>query len=322
MKLVPEPIKAALKNRFGRRFQEQTPLSGLTTAHVGGPAEVLISIETGTELSETCQYLWENDIPMLVMGAGSNLLFSEDGFFGVILLNRTKRIEVIPTSTPPQIFAESGANLGMLARKAALAGIAGLEWASTVPGTVGGAVYGNAGAFGGDIHGNLLLAEILQRNEGRQTFTNETMEYAYRSSILKRQPRKSVIISAVFTGTQDDPIAIQERMRVYSERRRSTQPPGASMGSMFKNPQGDYAGRLIEAAGLKGTQIGGARISEIHANFFVNSPESKSNDIWQLVQLAQAAVFDKFQVKLELEVEAIGFSSQPNNGTSSIGKAV
>ena len=322
MSSVLAPIRKTLLKRFGKRLQSQVLLSSFTTAQVGGPAEVMIQIDTLAELEQTSQFLWNNDIPMLLLGAGSNLLFSESGFDGVVLLNRAKEIRMLPGANPPQIFAESGANLGTLARKAALAGIAGLEWASTIPGTVGGAVYGNAGAFNGDIKGNLLLAEILQQNIGKRIFSNADLGYSYRSSVLKRQSHQVVILNAVFSGVMDDPTQIQERMHQYSQRRRLSQPPGASMGSMFKNPPGDFAGRLIEAAGLKGTKIGGVQVSEIHANFFVNNDKASAEDIWQLVQLVKTTVDQKFAVQLELEVETIGFNLQPNTQTSLNGKSI
>jgi UDP-N-acetylmuramate dehydrogenase len=241
-----------------------------------------------------------------VVGAGSNLLFSDQPQ-GVILLNRAKAIKIEAQT----VWAESGANIGLTARKAALAGLSGLEWAAAIPGTVGGAVYGNAGAHGGDTQGSLLVAEILQQGKDRQNWPCKKLAYAYRSSILKRQNLQAVILSATFSCVPESPQTVQDQMQQYTHHRRRTQPPGASMGSMFKNPVGDYAGRLIEAAGLKGKQIGGVKVSDVHANFFVNTEHATAQDIWQLAQFVQEKVYQQFNVQLELEIETVGFSPAP-----------
>ncbi len=270
MTLISSALFNRLSKRFGTRLKENVPVAGLTTAQVGGPAAIVITIHAREELAETASLLWDAEVPFQVLGAGSNVLFSDQPYPGVILLNKAKSISIQETT----LWAESGANLGLAARKAALSGLSGLEWAAAVPGSIGGAVYGNAGAYGGDIAGSLLVAEILQPGEQPTNWSREKMAYTYRSSILKRQHRPAIILSATFSCQPDLPAAVQARMQQYSNHRRRTQPPGASMGSMFKNPPGDYAGRLIEAAGLKGKQIGGVKISEVHANFFVNTAHS------------------------------------------------
>jgi UDP-N-acetylmuramate dehydrogenase len=314
--MVPDSVLIHLNDRFQSKFQQNVLLSNLTTARVGGPADVVITIENNLELSELVRYLWKNQVTFLILGSGSNILFKDSGFEGVIILNRAKKIQIKSNGIQPEIWAESGANLGMLARKAALAGISGLEWAATVPGTVGGAVYGNAGAYDGDINGNLRLAEILQPDSNIYFLTSQEMQFDYRSSILKRSSEKAVILSASFDGRYANPGSIQNQMEQYQEKRRNSQPPGASMGSMFKNPPGDYAGRLIESAGLKGTTVGGVSVSRVHANFFVNEDQATANDIWQLIQMVQAKVYDQFKIQLELEVEPIGFITQTSDQTN------
>lgn len=314
--MVPDSVLIHLNDRFQSKFQQNVLLSNLTTARVGGPADVVITIENNLELSELVRYLWKNQVTFLILGSGSNILFKDSGFEGVIILNRAKKIQIKSNGIQPEIWAESGANLGMLARKAALAGISGLEWAATVPGTVGGAVYGNAGAYSGDINGNLRLAEILQPDSNIYFLTSQEMQFDYRSSILKRSSEKAVILSASFDGRYANPGSIQNQMEQYQEKRRNSQPPGASMGSMFKNPPGDYAGRLIESAGLKGTTVGGVSVSRVHANFFVNEDQATANDIWQLIQMVQAKVYDQFKIQLELEVEPIGFITQTSDQTN------
>ncbi len=314
--MIPNSVLSHLYDKFQSKFQQNVLLASLTTARVGGQADVVITTENNLALSELVRYLWVNKISYLILGSGSNILFHDNGFEGVIILNRAKKIQIKTEGENPEIWAESGANLGMLARKAALAGISGLEWAATIPGTVGGAVYGNAGAFGGDINGNLSLAEILQPDSNIYYLTSEEMQFSYRSSFLKRSSEKAVILSASFNGRHADPVSIQKQMELYQEKRRKSQPPGASMGSMFKNPSGDFAGRLIESAGLKGTTIGGASVSRVHANFFVNQDQATADDIWQLIQLVQAKVYDQFNIHLELEVEPIGFVNQTSQQTN------
>jgi UDP-N-acetylmuramate dehydrogenase len=223
-----------------------------------------------------------------------------------VLVNRARNVRIDARSDMPSVWAESGANLGAVARQVALRGLSGLEWAAGIPGTLGGAVYGNAGANSGDMSGNLALAEILHRTSGRESWTVEQMQYSYRSSAMKRHPGDAVILAARLRLDHDEPARVQSRMDEFSARRRNTQPPGASLGSMFKNPPGDFAGRLIESAGLKGERSGAAEISPIHANFFVNLGGASSTDIARLIALARRRVLEQTGVRLELEVELLG----------------
>lgn len=302
----------ALRAAFGERLQERVRMANYTTAHVGGEADAMLIVNTAQEMENTIRRLWDLDTPYYVIGAGSNLLVSETGVRAVIIVNRARTIKVDANHEPPTVWAESGANLGTIARQVALRGLSGLEWGASIPGTLGGAIFGNAGAHGEDMAGNLILAEILHSQLGRVDWSVDQMDYAYRSSILKRQPGNSIILAARLKLGHDTPEAIQNRMNDFSVRRRQTQPPGASLGSMFKNPAGDYAGRLIEAAGLKSTRIGDAEISSVHANFFINLGEATANDIGKLIALAQAAVQEKFGVRLDLEIELLGDWSSHN----------
>ncbi len=299
----------ALRAAFGDALKESVRLAGYTTARTGGPVDAFLQANSAADLERYTTKLWDLGVPFQVIGFGSNVLVSDDGMRGVVVLNRAKRIEIYEDSNPPTVWAESGAHIGTIARQAALHGLSGFEWAATVPGTLGGAVYGNAGAHGSDMNASLLLAEILHPN-GKETWNVEQMEYAYRTSRLKREHGTSgntaVILSAQMQLQKGDPQAIQETMERYSTHRRGTQPPGASMGSMFKNPPGDYAGRLIEAAGLKGYRVGDAEISTVHANFFINHGKATAADIGTLIQTARKTVAERFGTKLELEVELLG----------------
>jgi UDP-N-acetylmuramate dehydrogenase len=299
-----------LRQAFGERLQENVLMANYTTAHVGGPADAMLIVHDAAELEKAVRQLWDLEVPFILLGSGSNVLVSDRGVRGMVLVNRAKTVKIDARSTPPTVWAESGANFGALARQVALRGLSGLEWAATVPGTVGGAVYGNAGAHGGDMRSNLMLAEILHRTYGRLEWSPAQMNYDYRTSALKKEQGQAVILAARLKLAASSPADVQTRMEAFSEHRHGTQPPGASLGSMFKNPAGDFAGRLIEAAGLKGHRLGGVQISPMHANFFVNDESATASDIDGLIRLAQQTVFERSGVQLELEIERIGDWSQ------------
>jgi UDP-N-acetylmuramate dehydrogenase len=308
--LIASNALTALRQQFGQTLQENVSMASYTTARVGGPADALLVAHSAAEIESAARLLWKLNVPFYVLGSGSNILIADRGLQGVVIHNRARTVKIDVRSTPISVWAESGANFGAIARQVALRGLSGLEWATAVPGTLGGAVYGNAGAFGGDMRGNLLLAEILHPT-GKETWRLEQMGYGYRTSALKqahaagKQPT-AIILSARLKLEQSDPPTVQARMNANSEHRRGSQPPGASMGSMFKNPDGDYAGRLIEAAGLKGLRIGDAEISSIHANFFINHGAATASDIGALIRKAQETVLERLGIQLALEVELLG----------------
>lgn len=298
-------VLSTLRSAFGDRLQENAPLSGYTSARIGGPADAMVFVRSAEELEQAALRLWELDLPCLLLGGGSNLLVSDRGVRGVVLVNRARLVKFHSEGEAPSVWAESGSTLNDIAQRAARLGLSGLEWAASVPGSLGGALYGNAGAFGGEMSANLISLDLLFRS-GRETWGVEKMEYGYRTSLLKRERLPAYILSARLQLARGDTQAIQARMAENSERRRKTQPPGASMGSMFKNPPGDKAGRLLEAAGLKGTRIGNAEISSQHANFFINTSKTSAEDMRALLELAQKTVWEKFSVSLEPEIELVG----------------
>ncbi|MFZ5884949.1 MAG: UDP-N-acetylmuramate dehydrogenase [Chloroflexota bacterium] len=293
-----------LRAKFGDKVRENVPLAPFTSARIGGPADILLTADTSAELARMVKLLWKQDMPFVILGGGSNVLVSDRGVRGVVILNRAKGVK-FHLGDQPSVTVESGVVFSNLANRCASKGLAGLEWAATVPGTVGGAVYGNAGAFGGDVAGNLIRAELLTEN-GKEIFTVEQMGYGYRTSVLKRGEVKAVVLSAELALKNSTKEEVTVKIQQFSAHRKATQPPGASMGSMFKNPPGDYAGRLIEAAGLKGARIGNAEISPLHGNFFINHADTKAEDIRALIELAQKTVKEKLGVELELEIELIG----------------
>jgi UDP-N-acetylmuramate dehydrogenase len=295
-----------LRETFGDRMQENADLSSYTAARIGGPADVLVFVRKADELVQAAGKLWMMEVPFVVLGAGSNVLVSDRGVRGVVIINRARMLSFNLQAEPPTVHAESGVTPNDIAQRAARLGLTGFEWATSIPGSLGGAIYGNAGAFGSDIAGNLISVEVFHRQHGRQTWPVNKMEYGYRTSLLKRTHPPVLILSADLALNHGDRQSIKSKMEQFSSRRRTNQPPGASMGSMFKNPPGDKAGRLLEAADLKGKSIGNAMISTQHANFFINNGQTKATEMRALIELAQQAVLEKFGIKLELEVEMIG----------------
>jgi UDP-N-acetylmuramate dehydrogenase len=290
--------------KLGDRVKENVSLAPYTSARIGGPADIFITAESADDLARIFKLLEKQEMEYILLGGGSNVLVSDLGVRGVVVLNRAKAVR-FHNGDQPSVTVESGVIFSNLANRCASKGLAGLEWAATVPGTIGGAVYGNAGAFGGDTAGNLIWAELLTEN-GRERFTAEQMGYGYRTSALKRGEMDGIVLLAELALKNSTKEEVTVKIEQFSAHRKTTQPPGASMGSMFKNPNGDYAGRLIEAAGLKGTRIGNAEISPVHGNFFINHANTKAEDIRALIALAQRTVREKFGVTLELEVELIG----------------
>jgi len=295
-----------LRECFGERLQENVPLSSYTAARIGGPADVLVFVHSMDELAQTSEKLWEMDVPFILLGSGSNVLVSDKGVRGVVIINRARLVKFNSQLELPTVHAESGVTPNDIAQRAERLGLAGFEWAASIPGTLGGAIYGNAGAFDGDIAGNLLSVELVHRQFGRQVWPVTKMEYGYRTSLLKREHPPVIILSAELALKHGDSQEIRAKMEQISEQRHRNQPPGASMGSMFKNPAGEKAGSLIEKAGLKGRRIGNAEISKQHANFFISNGQTRSEDMKTLMELAQTTVLDKFGVQLEPEIEIIG----------------
>ena len=302
---MPRPDE--LRNAFRERLQEGVSLARFTSSRTGGSAEFLIQARNAAELRQAAVRLWAMNEPFRVLGGGSNVLVSDAGVRDVVILNEARDVR-FEMEGPARVVAESGASLGSLARRAADRGLSGLEWAATVPGTVGGAVVGNAGAgaHGGDVAGTLETAEILQPPDRLEGWPVERLEYAYRSSWLKSRPGQAVVVSAAFRLQAASAEVTRARVQANVEARQRTQPPGASWGSMFKNPPGDFAGRLVEEAGLKGRRIGQAEISRLHANFFLNEGGASAMDVAQLLIEARRRVEEHSGVRLALEIELVG----------------
>jgi UDP-N-acetylmuramate dehydrogenase len=295
-----------LKDQFGDLFREEDPLSRYTVARLGGPAEGMLRVKSRDDLLWAVRWIHDAEIPWFILGGGANVLASDAGFRGLVIINQARGSSI--DRETGIVTAESGVNLSTLARQCMAAGLAGLEWCVSVPGTVGGAVVNNAGAHDGDMAGSLIDAEILDLTTDEiSVWPVNQMRYDYRFSALKGTRGRYVVISArLQLEPGHDPSDLNAKADEFVAHRKKTQPPGASLGSMFKNPPGDYAGRLIDAAGLKGRQIGGVQISPLHGNFFVNVGGGTAADYSALIELAQASVRQQFGVDLELEIERLG----------------
>jgi UDP-N-acetylmuramate dehydrogenase len=236
-----------------------------------------------------------------MLGGGTNLLVADDGIRGVVFENAWNDIEVRGTV----VDAASGTPLASVAAAAARNGILGLEWMATVPGTVGGAVHGNAGAFGSETASALVDARLLDLNGDTWTARVDELEYSYRTSALQGTP--IICLRARFHGEPGDRPTAVKRIKEMANERIAKQPLAQpNTGSIFRNPPGDHAGRLIEAAGLKGARIGDAMVSEKHANFIVNAGQASATDVRELMRRCQAEVKARFGVELVPEVELVG----------------
>ena len=297
-----EGLWADLMTHFGPRASRDEPLSAHTTLRLGGPADIWFPAKSVAELITAVNLARQHRVPVFMLGGGANLLIQDRGIRGLVIENRADSVAFTGTT----VLAESGAVNPRLARRCAQQGLSGLEWIIGVPGTIGGAVVNNAGAYGRSMADSLLRAELLEPSGARVWQPVAWFEYAYRLSRIKRMTGEKPIVLQVELALEAKPPAdIEATMQQFNERRRATQPPGATIGSMFKNPPGDFAGRLIEAAGLKEYRVNQAQISPLHANFFLNLGNAKADDVLTLIAHAQHEVQRQFGVMLDLEIEII-----------------
>jgi UDP-N-acetylmuramate dehydrogenase len=297
-----EDLRAALAGRA--RVDE--PLASHTTFRLGGTADLFVEARALDELVEFARQARQRGVSIFILGNGSNVLVRDSGIRGLVIENHCGQFSLdIINSERAILHAESGAVLPGIANRLARQGWAGLEWAIGVPGTIGGAVVGNAGAHGACIADNLICVTILDTSNAAHELPKTELAFDYRTSRFKRA-KGEIVLRADFEMRRDDPHACIARMNQSTEHRRRTQPTEPSVGSMFKNPPGDYAGRLIDVAGLKGTRVGGIEVSRVHANFFINRGGATANDVIQLIEMVRARVRDKFGIELELEIEIVG----------------
>ncbi len=278
------------------------PMSRHTTFRIGGPADMMFFPAMEQQIALAIRLALDYHIPYTVIGNGSNLIVRDGGVIGLVIAlgERFSHISIENNV----LTAEAGATLSKVATEAQRAGLSGLEFVSGIPGTLGGGCAMNAGAYGGQLSDALIDARVLIDGEIR-TLMRDEMQMGYRTTLPLREG--GIVLSARFRLQSGDPNAISERMRELNARRREKQPLNfPSAGSVFKRPEGYFAGALIEQAGLKGAQIGGAQVSEKHAGFIVNIGNATAGDVLTLIERVQKTVFEHSGVHLETEVRVIG----------------
>ena len=271
------------------------PMDKHTTFRIGGNADYYVPVTGVSDLVSGIRCCRDNNVPVYVLGNGSNVLVSDDGIRGSVKRDNE------------QVFvtAEAGCMLGTLGKYVLEEGLTGFEWAAGIPGTVGGAVYMNAGAYGGEMKDIVTEATVLTNNLNVETRTLEELDLGYRSSALMRE--KSTLLTATFVLKTGERSEIQAKMAELAAKRREKQPlEYPSAGSTFKRPEGYFAGKLIQDAGLRGYQVGGAQVSEKHCGFVINKGNATAQDVYNLIQEVSKRVADRFGVKLEPEVRLLG----------------
>jgi len=293
-----------LKTRGLQEYvMKDEPMSRHTTFRVGGTADFFVEIGSPEELLDIINYLTETDRSYFILGNGSNLLVGDKGYEGVIL-HLGERFNSI-TVEGNTITAQAGALLSTVVKTAAKNGLSGMEFAAGIPGTIGGAVVMNAGAYEGEMKQIITKVTVMTREGEILELDNETMEFGYRTSIIKNRP--FVVLSAVISLEKGDMASIQSKMDDFNNRRRSKQPlEYPSAGSTFKRPEGYYAGKLIMDAGLRGYRVGGAQVSEKHCGFIINVGNATAADISELMDEVIEKVEKQFSVTLEPEIIRIG----------------
>ncbi len=300
-------VAGALEGQLRGRVERDAPAGSFTTYRCGGPLAVVVRIDSERDAQSAAAVLSAApDVPVLVIGRGSNLLIADAGFAGVVLVPGGELERVDVDAGRACVRAGSAAALPVLARQAAKAGVGGLEFYVGIPGSVGGALRMNAGGHGAQTRDVVVSATVLDLRDGRtRDVTTEALGLGYRRSALG--PRE-LVLSAMFAGRADDPAACERRIDEIVRWRREHQPGGQNAGSVFTNPPGDAAGRLIESCGGKGLRVGGVVVSEKHANFFVAEPGARADDVLALVRVVQDRVAAATGVRLVPELQLVGFA--------------
>lgn len=302
--MISQTVKDALQKFVpAGNISYKEPLSKHTTFRVGGEADCFIKIGTERQLAALLAYLKQVEIPYFVMGNGSNLLVGDGGYQGIILQIGDRCNRVVAQGN--RIYAQAGAYLSQVARVACEHGLKGLEFAAGIPGTVGGGVVMNAGAYDGEMKQVVEGVTVLDREGNSLELDNATMEFGYRTSAIKSQP--FIVTECCFKLESGDKDAIAAKMEELQQKRKEKQPlEYPSAGSTFKRPEGYFAGKLIMDAGLAGMSIGGAQVSKKHCGFVINTGSATAEDIRQLIAYIQKEVQRCFHVWLEPEVVFLG----------------
>lgn len=278
------------------------PLHLHTLTRMGGPADVFVTPTTEDETAYTVKYAYENKIPLLLLGNGSNMVVRDGGVRGIVLnLKSLKAVRIEGTS----VYAQGGANIKEVSKLAASNRLTGFEFACGIPGSIGGAMAMNAGAYGGEIKDIISQATVLTREGDKLILSKEDLEMGYRKSIITK--KGYYVLSAEFGLEYGKQAVIDAKMSDLTHQRESKQPlEFPSAGSVFKRPPGNFAGKLIQESGLQGKGFGGAEVSTKHAGFIVNKNNASANDYIQTIEMVKSAVREKFGIDLELEVKIVG----------------
>ncbi|MGH2782960.1 MAG: UDP-N-acetylmuramate dehydrogenase, partial [Thermoleophilaceae bacterium] len=275
-------------------------IGALTTLRVGGAADRMATVESTEELVAALELGRDAAIPAGVLGKGSDIVVADAGVRGLVIRNRASSIDLDGRT----VEAGSGAAMAALVKRCTAAGLAGIEFGISIPGSVGGAVWANAGAHGGEMR-DIVQSVSAWSNGGVVSLSNDECAFAYRESRFKRSGE--VVLAATLGLAEGDPAVIERRVAADQAQRRATQPLGdQNAGSIFRNPSGDHAGRLVDVAGLKGFRIGSASVSTVHANFIVVDRGGSAADVRAVGEHARAVVADRFGVELQYEVEFVG----------------
>lgn len=279
------------------------PMCRHTTFAIGGPADLFVVPKTPEQLAKVLQVICDCGLPLLLLGNGSNMLVSDAGYRGAVVC--TTEMDDVRAVGENRLIVQAGALLSRVSRYAQRAGLTGAEFAGGIPGSLGGAVFMNAGAYDGQMAGIVEQTEYLDGSGTVHTLTGEEHCFAYRGSAFRAHP-DWVVLRSVLRLQPGDPAAILDKMNDFAQRRRDKQPLNyPSAGSTFKRPEGYFAGRLIEDAGLKGVSVGAAQVSEKHAGFLINRGGATCEEMLRLIELVQQRVREKFGVELECEVRII-----------------
>ncbi|MFD1032066.1 UDP-N-acetylmuramate dehydrogenase [Metaplanococcus flavidus] len=278
------------------------PLYLHTLTKMGGPADIFVSPTNEDETAYTVKYAYENNIPLLLLGNGSNMVVRDGGVRGIVLnLKSLNEIRIDGL----EVYAQGGANIKKVSKAAADNMLTGFEFACGIPGSVGGAMAMNAGAYGGEIKDIIIQATVLTPEGEKLFLSKEELEMDYRKSVITKEG--FYVLSAEFGLEKGDQNVIDAKMADLTYQRESKQPlEFPSAGSVFKRPPGNFAGKLIQESGLQGKGFGGAEVSTKHAGFIVNKNNATANDYIQTIEMVKSAVFEKFGIDLELEVKIVG----------------
>lgn len=308
MTAVFDPIATGtdIQRRIGVKTSRDEPLARFTTMRVGGPADLFATAHNAFELRALVRFARARELPHVILGRGSDVVIADAGVRGLVIQVRAEGSRV----DGDRFVAESGVQMMRAATETQKAGLTGLEFGLAIPGTVGGAVWANAGAHESDVAAVIDSARVLMADGQEDVVPSDGLALAYRDSRFKHRPAgepAELIIEATFRLAPADPDTIKGRLDEIRRWRQAHQPLGLpSAGSVFRNPPGDSAGRLIEASGLKGLRIGGAVVSGKHANFIVNDQKGTAADVRELAERVQAEVEARHGVRLELEIAFIG----------------